>query len=72
MASRGMFADCNPLKACRRNYGGQETFINHEKSYSEPVFGLSILGDCGNMAVQHGQHSVEENLHLSVDMKGSL
>lgn len=35
----------------RRIYNGCEICKNHERSSSEPVFGLSILS---NMVVQHG------------------
>ena len=63
MASSGEVADCIqlntpplplPSQACRRTYSGHETHEKHERPSLEPVFGLSILGYCRNMAVQHG------------------
>ena len=57
-----------PFQACRRTYDG------HEKCESpslEPVFGLSVLGYCRNMAMQHGGFCLRGPAPY-VDIKGSF
>ena len=63
LVSSGEVADCNqmntpplilPFQACRRTYGSSKTHKKGERPSLEPVFGLSVLGYCRNMAVQHG------------------
>ncbi len=63
VAPSGGVADCTrqivlmltlPFQAWRRNYNGYNTCEQHKSPSLEPLFGLSTLGYCRKMVVQHG------------------
>lgn len=59
-----------PIQACMRTYSGHETHEKH-KRLLEPVFGLSNLGYCRNMAVEH-DGLLKRGSTPSIDIKGSF
>ncbi len=58
---------CN-AESMKSPIGGHETWKSQKRSSLKPVFQLSVLCNCRDMAVQHGGHCKREAA-LSADIK---
>ena len=66
--SAGVLTDCNqhvtPLASSSPIVLKKKKRVKHERPSPEPVFGLSVLGYCRNMTVQHGRLRVRGGAYL--------